>query len=117
MGYDDFSNVTEEHYYDGEPRTFNTFLLGFIVSIALPLACLLGLLYATGTVQFTSVKHVVHFLLTAESAYVTNMFIMAFMPSMFGFFFAYKSERWKFGRGYVVGSLLFFALFFIRTAL
>ncbi len=41
MGYDDFSRKVEEHYYDGEPHSFNSFMLGLSVSIAyLSFACL-----------------------------------------------------------------------------
>lgn len=117
MGYDDFSGKTEEHYYDGEPHSFNSFLLGLTVSIALPVCCLLAIVYFAQAVQFNSLHHVVHFLVSNESAYLTNIYIMALMPSMFGFFWAYKTERWKFGRGYIMGTLLFMVFFFARTIL
>lgn len=117
MGYDDFSRKVEEHYYDGEPRSFNTFVLGLAVSVVLPILSLLAVVYLAKAVQFNSLRHVIHFLVSNDSAYLTNIYIMALMPSMFGFFWAYKTERWKFGRGYIVGTLLFLVFFFARTLL
>ena len=117
MGYDDFSGKVEEHSYDGEPHSFNTFWLGLAVSVIMPVVCLLAIVYFTGAAQFNSLRHVVHVLMSNNSAYMTNIYIMALMPSMFGFFWAYKTERWKFGRGYIVGTLLFLVFFFARTLL
>ena len=117
MGYDDFSRKVEEHYYDGEPHSFNSFMLGLSVSIALPILCLFAIIYFAKAVQFNSLHHVLHFLVSNDSAYLTNIYIMALMPSMFGFIGAYPTERWKFGRGYIVGTLLFLVFFLARTLL
>lgn len=117
MAFDDFQNKSEEHYYEGEPRTYNRMWMGLTVALLLPLFCFIGLLHVTNSIQFTSVEYVVRFLTTSESAYLTNIFILAFMPNLLGFFWAYKTERWKFSRGYVMGSLFAFVFFFLRTAL
>lgn len=117
MSYDDFLGKEEEHYYDGEPHTFNRLWMGLLASLLMPVVFLFVFLYFSQAMSFDSVKQVANYIMTNDSAFMTNMFVMALMPNMFGFFWAYKTERWKFGRGFIVGTLLFFCIYIIKASL
>lgn len=118
MGFDDFSEKDDVHYYDGEPHTFNNFWLGFLTSMLLPTLCLLLVMYMTDMFKlFNTIDKFLNFILHDETGQMSTLFIMALMPSLFGFFYVYKTERWKMGQGYITGTMLFFALFFLRTIL
>lgn len=118
MGFEDFSQETEEHYYDGEPHSFNRVWIGFILSILLPIAIFAITLYFSGQYAlFSNMQEFTTFLLKDDTGRMTNLFVISLMPSMFAFFFIYKSERWKLSRGFIFGTLLCMAVFFMRSVL
>ncbi len=114
MAFEDFSDEKKEHYYDGEPHSFNNMWLGAVIFFILPLATLIGILLASKLFIFTTVERLFTFLWRCNHPSYTFTFVMSVMPNLIAFFWVYKSERWKLGKGLTIATLVYFCLFFVR---
>ena len=116
MAFDDFNgNVNPDaDYYDGEPRQFNNVWLGVVLFLLLPFVSLVAIVLLSGSVKIEGAADLLSFMWNNHSGYYTNMFVMSLLPNMMAFFWVYKSERWKLGKGLIIATLSAFFLFVIR---
>ena len=114
MSYDDYTRHEGQHYYDGEPRSFNNIWLGLALFLAMPFLTLFCIIWISGAVANPTAESVWNVMNTSRAAILMPFFVAAYMPNLIGFFVVYKQERWKMAYGAAISSLLFFVWFLMR---
>lgn len=115
MAYEDFNGESSTHYYDGEPRTYNNFLLGFIIFLALPIITLFAMVALSGALTNPTVQEIAKLIWQSNSPVIKIMFVGSFLPTLIAFFVVYKQERWKMAYGAATATLFYFFLFLVHS--
>ncbi len=86
-----------------EKKSFDNFFIGFFASVVLTLGllCLLTRNALSSSQDFELIVRAIY-----SNPQFVNLMIASLFPSMFLFFFFYKTERWKSGKGLIVAVLL-----------
>ncbi len=114
MAYEDYSNNNGEHYYDGEPHSFNNVWLGLIAFFLLPIVVLVVAALWSHSIHFTTVSALLRFLWNCHAPIFTQFFVLSLLPNISLAYFIYKQERWKLARGFWIATLAYIILFFLR---
>ncbi len=85
-----------------EKSSFDNFFLGLFVSFLMTFACLV--LFSGTSHLMDDLDAMVHAILNKSN--FVNLLIASLMPSMFLFFFFYKTERWQSAKGLIVAVFL-----------
>ncbi|MCQ2210786.1 MAG: hypothetical protein MJZ34_10880 [Paludibacteraceae bacterium] len=92
-----------------EKKSFDNFFLGLFLSVLMTLivmSLLAGRAFSFGNLEESLIK-------VYHSSNFPNYMIASLFPSMFVFFFFYKTERWQSAKGLIVSVLLSMVLIVI----
>ncbi|MCQ2199406.1 MAG: hypothetical protein MJZ19_06755 [Paludibacteraceae bacterium] len=110
VNFDEFGYPIEDKWYDN-------FVLGAVLGTVIPVAVLLGLIFKeTPESQQLDLGQMLGYAWEmTKSKGFSHYFVSALLPNMFLFMFFYTKDLWKSCRGFVVCTLLFFALYAYRA--
>jgi hypothetical protein len=91
-------------------KKLDNFFIGFVPAVILPFALIL-LISSKG--QWEDYTLYEHFVQAFNSFLFFKIAIMALMPNLVFFFFAYKLELWKLNSGLISATLSFLAFVFL----
>ena len=92
-------------------KKIDHFFIGFIPAIVIPFVLVVLISSQKLPGNYTLYEHIVR---AFRSYLFAKIAIMALMPNMVFFFFAYKLELWKLNAGLIVATLLFLICVFLN---
>ncbi len=108
--FDEFGYPIQDKWYD-------SFVLGALLGAVIPVIVLVGLIFKEiPDSQHLDFGQILEYAWDmTKSKGFSPYFVSALLPNMFFFMFFYTKELWKSCRGFVVCTLLFFALYAYRA--